>query len=113
SRRRRMLRFEATPCPLLLGSDGIIRVTGSGVPLELVVGAFDAGATPEQLAQHCPSLPLALIYSVIGYVLAQRTEVDLYLKNRAQIGRPPAPRSPLALDRPPNSGFNNQHASGR
>ena len=78
-----MLRFEAMPCPLLLGSDGAIRVTGSGVTLELVVGAFDAGATPEQIAHHCPSLSLATIYGVISYVLRQRPEVDLYLRRRA------------------------------
>ena len=82
-----MMRFEATPCPLLLGSDGTIRVTGSGVPLELIVGAFDAGATPEQLAQHCPSLSLATLYGVISYVLNQRAEVDAYLRRRADMGR--------------------------
>ena len=82
-----MLRFEAMPCPLLLGSDGTIRVVGSSVPLELVVGAFDAGATPEQIADHCPSLSLSTIYGVIGYVLNQRAEVDAYLRRRADSAR--------------------------
>ena len=81
------MRFEATPCPLILGADGTIRVKGSGVTLELVVGAFDAGATPEQIAHHCPSLSLATIYSVIGYLLSQRAEVDRYLRKRAETGR--------------------------
>lgn len=78
-----MMRFEATPCPLLLGADGAIRVKGSGVTLELVVGAYDGGATPEQIAHHCPSLTLSTIHSVISYVLNQRAEVDRYLRRRA------------------------------
>lgn len=82
-----MLRFDATPSPLILGADGAIRVRGSGVTLELVVGAFDGGATPEQIAHHCPSLTLATIYNVISHVLSQRAEVDRYLRSRAQTGR--------------------------
>ena len=78
-----MLKFDATPCPVLLGSDGVIRVKGSAVMLELVVGAFDSGATPEQIAHHCPSLALATIHRVIGFVLEQRAEVDGYLRRRA------------------------------
>ena len=78
-----MLKLEASPCPVLLGSDGIIRVKGSGVALELVVGAFDSGATPEQIAHHCPSLALANIHRVIAFVLDQRPEVDRYLRRRA------------------------------
>lgn len=78
-----MMRFEATPCPLLLGADGAIRVKGSGVTLELVVGAYDGGASPEQIAHHCPSLSLATIHSVLSYVLSQRSEVDRYLRRRA------------------------------
>jgi uncharacterized protein (DUF433 family) len=77
-----MLCFDAIPSPLLLGADGAIRVKGSGVTLELVVGAYDAGATPEQIAHHCPSLSLATIYSVLSVVLSQRVEVDRYLRLR-------------------------------
>ena len=78
-----MLKFEPTPCPVLLGGDGAIRVRGSGVVLELVVGAYDGGATPEQIAHHCPSLTLATIHRVIGFVLEHRPEVDRYLLRRA------------------------------
>jgi uncharacterized protein (DUF433 family) len=86
-----MLRFDPTPCPLILGADGTIRVRGSGVTLELVAGAFEAGATPEQIAHHCPSLSLATIYSVISHLLDQHAEVQLYLRKRAQPGRASRP----------------------
>ena len=78
-----MLRFDPTPCPLILGADGAIRVKGSSVMLELIAGAFEAGATPEQIAHHCPSLSLATIYSVISQLLSQPAEVELYLQKRA------------------------------
>jgi uncharacterized protein (DUF433 family) len=81
--RAAMLKFEPTPCPVLLGGDGAIRVRGSGVVLELVVGAYDGGATPEQIAHHCPSLTLSTIHRVIGFVLEHRPEIDLYLRRRA------------------------------
>ncbi len=80
-----MLKFEPTPCPVILGGDGAIRVRGSGVVLELVVGAYDGGATPEQIAHHCPSLSVSTIHRVISFVLEQRTEVDRYLRRRAHV----------------------------
>ena len=84
-----MLRFEAVPCPVILGADGVVRVRGSGVTLELVMGAFDSGATPEQIAHHCPSLSLATIHFVIGYALSYRAEVDGYLRRCAERANPP------------------------
>ena len=97
-----MLRFDAIPCPVILGADGVIRVRGSGVVLELVVGALDGGATPEQIAHHCPSLSLASIHAVISYVLSHREGVDHYLRQRAHGGpasiaaeaKRPQPRRP-------------------
>lgn len=88
-----MLRFEATPCPVVLGADGAIRVRGTGVELELLVGAFDAGATPEQILHHRPSLSLASIHAVISYVLTQREGVDRYLRRRADVSRVVTPAS--------------------
>ncbi|HTT63751.1 MAG TPA: DUF433 domain-containing protein, partial [Bryobacteraceae bacterium] len=41
----------------------------SRVTLDLVVRAFNRGATPEEIAQDFPSLQLPDIYQVIGYYL--------------------------------------------
>jgi hypothetical protein len=49
----------------------------------VLTGAYDGGATPEQIAHHCPSLPLSTIHRVIGFVLEHRPEVDRYLRRRA------------------------------
>jgi Protein of unknown function (DUF433) len=44
--------FEARLPPLTTGSDGVVRVTGTRVPLETIVTAFDGGATAEEIAQQ-------------------------------------------------------------
>jgi uncharacterized protein (DUF433 family) len=77
-----MLAFEAKPPPLLSGSDGSIRVTGTRVSLETVVMAFDTGATAEEIVQQYPSLDLGDVYAVISYVLGNRNVVDEYIQRR-------------------------------
>ncbi|HYV38047.1 MAG TPA: DUF433 domain-containing protein, partial [Gemmataceae bacterium] len=55
--------------PLLLDSDGVLRVSETRVTLDTIVGAFTEGATAEEIAQQYPSVPLADVYAVIGYYL--------------------------------------------
>jgi uncharacterized protein (DUF433 family) len=68
--------------PLSTDQAGVLRVAGTRVSLDSVVHAFDEGATPEEIAQSYPSLDLAAIYSVIGYYLQNRAEVEQYLAQR-------------------------------
>jgi uncharacterized protein (DUF433 family) len=77
-----MQAFEAKPPPLTTEPDGVVRVTGTRVPLETVVTAFDAGATAEEIAQQYASVDLASVYAVISYVLDHRSEVDEYVLRR-------------------------------
>jgi uncharacterized protein (DUF433 family) len=69
---------------VLLSTDeaGVLRVAGTRVSLDSVVYAFDEGATAEEIAQAFPTLDLAAIYSVIGYYLQNRAEVEQYLAQR-------------------------------
>jgi uncharacterized protein (DUF433 family) len=69
--------------PIHTDTDGVVRVAGTRVTLDTVVGAFDAGATAEEIAQQYSSVPLVDIYSVITYYLRHRAEVDVYLCGRA------------------------------
>jgi len=67
--------------------DGIVRVAGTRVTLDTVVGAFLDGATPETIAQQYPSLALADVYAVISYYLRNRADVEAYLAHgQAQAG---------------------------
>jgi uncharacterized protein (DUF433 family) len=64
---------------------GVIRVAGTRVTLDTVISVFNAGATPEEIAQGYSTLQLADIYAVIGYYLHHRDEVDAYLRERERL----------------------------
>jgi uncharacterized protein (DUF433 family) len=63
------LLLETTPLPLATDNDGVIRVTGTRISLDLVVEVFQDGATPEEIAIQYPSLSLPVVYAVISYYL--------------------------------------------
>jgi uncharacterized protein (DUF433 family) len=58
------------------------RVGGSRVLLELVIRAFEDGATPEAIVHRYATLTLADVYAVVAYYLRHRGEVDAYLARR-------------------------------
>jgi uncharacterized protein (DUF433 family) len=68
--------------PLSKDAHGVYRVGGSRVTLDLVVRAFNRGATPEEIAQDFPSLRLPDIYQVIGYYLKHGSELAEYFECR-------------------------------
>jgi uncharacterized protein (DUF433 family) len=68
--------------PLTAGEAGVLLVTGTRVPLDSVIYAFNEGATPEELAQNFPTLDLADIYAIVSYYLQNRSEVEQYLEQR-------------------------------
>jgi uncharacterized protein (DUF433 family) len=70
--------------PLRQDASGALRVGSSRVLVELVVRAFQDGATPETIAQRYPTATLADIYAVIAYYLRHRQELDAYLAEREQ-----------------------------
>ena len=70
--------------PLRRDSTGALRVGDSRVLLELVIRAFEDGATPETIAQQYASTTLADVYGVIAYYLRHRDEVATYLAEREQ-----------------------------
>ena len=74
----------AEPDPLKLNEDGVVLVGSTRVTLDTVVAAFLEGATAEEIVEQYPSLQLANMYSVIGYCLRQKNEVDAYLRIRQE-----------------------------
>ena len=75
------------PVPIVTDADGVMRVTGTRVPLDTVVAAYQKGETPEQIAQDYSSLETADVYSAIGYYLRHRQEVEAYLERRREKAR--------------------------
>jgi uncharacterized protein (DUF433 family) len=70
------LKVGPEPVPLAPDADGAVRVGGTRVTLDVVVRAFDEGASPEEVAQRHPSLVLADVYSVFTYFLALGARSD-------------------------------------
>jgi uncharacterized protein (DUF433 family) len=73
-----------SPVPLAADADGAIRVGGTRVTLDTLVGVFLAGATAEEIVQCYPSLDLGDVYAVIGYYLHHHREVEAYLQRRQE-----------------------------
>lgn len=63
-------------------ASGALRVGNSRVLLELVVHAFQAGATPEAIVQRYSSLTLPDVYSAIAHYLRHREAIEDYLQSR-------------------------------
>jgi len=76
--------FSAEPVPLCEDQLGDIRVGDCRVLLDLVVRAFDDGATPETIVQMYPTLELADVYAAIAYYLRHRQEIQDYLDARGR-----------------------------
>ncbi len=70
--------------PLEADAEGVIRVRGSRVTLDVIVAAFADGATAEEIVQQYPSLALADVYAVLDYYLQRRLEVDNYVRERQE-----------------------------
>jgi uncharacterized protein (DUF433 family) len=78
------LLIEVAPIPLETDADGVVRVGGTRVTLDTIVAAFREGATAEEIVFQYPSLNLADVYSVIGYYLQRRSDIEEYLRRRQQ-----------------------------
>ena len=68
--------------PLLKDEHGVYRVGGTRVSLDLVIYAFDDGATAEEIAKKFPTLALSDVYQVIGYYLKNRAGLAEYFSAR-------------------------------
>lgn len=71
--------------PLREDADGALRVGDSNVLLELVVRAFQDGATPEAIVQRYSTVSLSDVYAVVAYYLRHRLTIDEYLTQREHL----------------------------
>lgn len=70
------------PVPLTVSADDVIRVGGTRVTLDTVIGTFEEGAIPEEIVNRYPSLQLADVFTVIGYYLRHTELIAEYLHQR-------------------------------
>lgn len=78
------LAIATEQVPFTVDSDGVARVGKTRVTLDTVVAAFLEGATAEEIVQQYPTVDLADVYSIIGYYLRRRSEVDDYVQQGRQ-----------------------------
>lgn len=71
---------KADSVPLRAEPDGTLRVGDTRVLVDLVLRAFQDGATPEMIVQEYTTLSLSDVYAVIAHYLRHREEFDEYLK---------------------------------
>jgi uncharacterized protein (DUF433 family) len=76
------LNFQDNRVPVQIDAHGVARVGGTRVTLDTLIAIFNQGATPEEIVIKFPTLALADIYTVIGYYLRYRTEIDAYLNEQ-------------------------------
>ena len=60
--------------------DGVYRLAGTRVSLDSIVYAFWRGQTAESIAQSFPVLTLEHVYGALTFYLANKPEIDAYLK---------------------------------
>lgn len=60
--------------------NGGIRIVGTRIGLEQIVDAYEAGATPEEIASRYRALSLEEIYASITYYLANQSQIKLYMQ---------------------------------
>ena len=68
--------------PLYPDSYGAIRVAETRVLLDVIVVAFQSGATAEEIVQKFPSVSLPDVYLIIAHYLTHTADVDAYLSKR-------------------------------
>ena len=78
------LEIVSDPVPLRIDEGGTVRVGKTRVTIDIVVAAFNQGATAEEIMYMFPGLELADVYAVISYYLRRREEVDAYLQRRQE-----------------------------
>lgn len=79
------VKIQMDTPPLRQDSSGALRIGRSRVLLELVIRAFQDGATAEAIVQRYPTITLADVYAVIAYYLRHREAMEAYLEEREQI----------------------------
>jgi uncharacterized protein (DUF433 family) len=78
------LTLERPVVPITINQQGVALVTGTRVPIDTVITAFRQGDTPEEIAQHFPTVTVADAYAVIAYYLQHQAEIEAYLAERQQ-----------------------------
>lgn len=76
--------LESMIVPLSRDAAGALRIGQTQVLLEIVMRAWHAGATPEEIVQAYDTMQLSDVYAVVAWCLNNDTVVKEYLAGREQ-----------------------------
>src|SRR4051794_23894818 len=79
------LTLEAQPLPMQETAEGVVRIGGTRVTLDTVIGAYRRGATAEEIVQAFDTLRLEDVFAVLAYYLRHTQEVEQYLREREAV----------------------------
>jgi uncharacterized protein (DUF433 family) len=89
--------------PLREEPAGVFRVGKSRVLLELMIRAFQRGATPESIVQSYDTLDLRDVYTVVSYYLTYPDSIDAYLRQGDEAAE--ATQRRIEASQPPHDRF--------
>ena|SRR6266487_2268292 len=56
-------------------------IAGTGMTVRRIVGWYQLGLSPEEIAQEIPHVTLAQVYAALAYYHANRAEIDADIAN--------------------------------
>ena len=80
-----VMELPVQAAPIRADRHGVYRIGKTRVRLETVVTAFELGSTAEEISQKFPALERDEVYSVLGYYLHNKTELDRELDTEREI----------------------------
>jgi uncharacterized protein (DUF433 family) len=72
--------------PLNQNDNGTIRVKGSRVTLDTIIGRMQVGDTPEEIHEGFPTVTLDQINTIIDWYFNNQVEADQYLQEQEAEG---------------------------
>ena len=57
------------PVPMAMDKDGMVRIAGTRITLDTIVGAYNRGDSAGEIVDGFPSLSLADVHAIIAYYL--------------------------------------------
>ena len=79
------LPLAAEAVPLVRQPDSGVRLRGTRIYLEHLVGDYERGMTPERMVEEFDTLTLADVYSVLGYYLRHQPAVRAYIARQDEL----------------------------
>ncbi len=76
------LSFPSLSVPLRMDEHGTVRIGSTRVTLETLIGAFQQGATPEDIHDSFSTVSVADAYAVIAFYLHNRDVVEAYIRQQ-------------------------------